>query len=91
MSGEGTSAPRQAGTGLLTGTWLGLAALSLGSYALAEGGGESALLVLALVLAKLLLVAAVFMELAHRGRAWLLPVGGFLVVVVAALALALVA
>ncbi len=71
-------------------TWLALMGLTLGSYVLAESGGEaSGALVLWLVLAKLLLVVAIFMELAHRGRAWLLPVGAFLALVVAVLGLLL--
>ena len=73
--------------GPVTVTWLALLALSLGSFVLAEpAGGGASTLVLGLVLVKLLLVVAVFLELAHRGRAWLLPIGGFLVLVVAVLA-----
>jgi len=80
---------RSVGAGATIATWGALVGLSLGSYYLAEGGGAGPGWVLAPVLVKLWLVLAVFMELARHGRAWLLPIGGFLALVVGVLAVVL--
>jgi hypothetical protein len=73
MSGTSTEA---GGTKALTATWLTLLLFSLANYYLAEVLLSTEVLVAAIltaVLVKLFLVLAVFMELGHRGRAWLFP------------------
>ncbi|MDF1798918.1 MAG: cytochrome C oxidase subunit IV family protein [Planctomycetota bacterium] len=80
------SKARPEGTRALTVTWAALVVLSLGSYFLAEGDGVGPAVVLVLVFVKLLLVLAIFMELARHGRSWLLPIGACLALVVGMIA-----
>ena len=59
----------------LTVTWIALLALSIINYSVAEAqlaGSSLAIAVLAAAFVKLGLITAVFMELWHRGRGWLL-------------------
>ncbi|HEC11122.1 MAG TPA: hypothetical protein ENI86_16395 [Acidimicrobiales bacterium] len=65
-------------------TWLALLGLTLLTWIVGDdaalGLGRSALLLMGLATLKAVLIAAVFMELARRGRMLLLGLGAYLVV-----------
>ncbi len=79
---QGSGSPRFVPTIDLT--WIGLIGLTLLTWILADsselGLGRSGLVLVGIGIIKGLLIAAIFMELAHRSRLMLGLVGGYLVI-----------
>ncbi len=77
-------APPSRALGVIDVSWLVLLALTLVTWVIGDdaslGLGRSALLLTGLATLKALLIAAVFMELARRGRLLLLALGAYLVI-----------